>query len=572
MKHFFALTKLLFVQQYRMKPFESKRRQIGTIALVCVVAICFLPLLIGVAFVTYYMGKLGGADVNIAAMLILMCQGLVVLFGLPSVMINIFNGKDADKLLCLPVKASTIFLAKLFVVYLNEVITSVVSILIILLPYGLGAQAGYGFYVILPLAVALIPMLPLLVGCIIAMPFSALFARLKNGSVWKTVIQIVFYLVVMGLYLWMMYQMGFNSDYDNGSLLPSMDLAQQIVVKLKLVAQNMVYVHSNLMLSTSMLSTSFGPGALAFTYSLLENLALLGIVTLISFPFYKWILASSMETGGDQPRNKRRAGGEALQLKKRGVLKELMLTDFKRVIRNAQMGFQAFAGILVMPLIVVVMYFTINRDLTSGQTTIEALSSHGSYQIVAPLVIVAYMSLIGLGTNSLGLYPISRENKSLYLLKSLPIPFSKVLLGKVILATSVMLVCDLATCITVVLLFKIDWYFGIIMMVMMALLGFGCMCVTTLLDLKSPRLGWTNFNQGLKNAHNSWIAMLIGLICAAMMATVAALFVLWFTRTLSWVPIALMWVMLIGLAFAFAVLAYRTMVKRAQRYFERIEP
>ncbi|MCM1289067.1 MAG: hypothetical protein NC132_00155 [Corallococcus sp.] len=571
MKRFLSLAKLLFVQQYRMKPFESKRRKISTIVLLCIVALCFLPLIIGVAIVTYYMGKLGGPDEGVCAMLVLMCQGLVVLFGLPSVMTNIFNGKDADKLLCLPVKANTIFLAKLLVVYVNEVITSVFSILIILLPYAIGAQASFGFYLMMPFAVLLIPMLPLFVGCLVAMPFSALFSRLKNGSVWKTVIQVVFYLLVMGLYIWVMYQLGFMTDNGGDSYFPSQDLAQQMIAQLKSVAKNMVYVHPDMMLATSMLSVTFGTGAITFFLSFLENFALFGLVVLVAYPFYKWILASSLESAGGSSRRKKATDGQ-LQVKNRGVLKELIYTDFKRVVRNAQMGFQAFAGIIMMPLLVVIMYFIMNRDLESGLTTIEALSSNASYHIIAPLAIVAYMSLIGLGTNSLGLYPISRENKSLYLLKSLPISFSKILLAKVVLATGVMLVCDLLTCIMAVLLFRIEWYFGIIMMCAMALLGFGGMCVTTLLDLKAPRLGWTNFNQGLKNARNSWIAMLIGLICAAVMAAVATLFVIWFVKTLSWVAIVLMWVMLLGLAFAFAAVAYHVMVTRAQQCFEKIEP
>lgn len=570
MKRFLSLVRLLFVQQYRMKPFESKRKKAGTIALLCFVGLCFLPLIVGIAFVTYYMGKIGGPDEGLCAMLILMCQGLVVLFGLPSIMTNIFNGKDADKLLCLPLKPNTIFLAKLFVVYLNEVITSAFSILIIMLPFAIGAHASFGFYIMMPFAVLLIPMLPLFVGCLVAMPFSALFAKLKNGSVWKTVIQVVFYILIMGLYVFIMYKMGFVSDMGNDGS-SSQDLAVQMIAQLKSVAKSMVYVHPNMMLATGMLTTTFGTGALTFFLSLLENFALFGLVVLVSYPFYKWVLASSLENAGGSSRRKK-ATSEQLQVKNRGVLKELIFTDLKRVSRNAQMGFQAFAGLIMMPLIAVIMYFAINRDLDNGLTTIESLASNVTYHIIAPLAIVAYMSLIGMGTNSLGLYPISRENKSLYLLKSLPISFSKVLLAKVILATSVMLVCDLLTCITVVLLFKIEWYYGIVMMLVMALLGFGGMCVTTLLDLKSPRLGWTNFNQGLKNARNSWIAMLIGLICAAVMTVVATLFVIWFVKTLSLVAIILMWVVLFCLAFAFAALACYTMLTKAQQYFDKIEP
>ena len=87
-------------------------------------------MLIGLAVAMFFLGQLSkSADnaVNIATILIFFCQGVVLLFGIPSLITNVFSAKDADKLLFLPMRSATIFAAKLTVVYLNEVITTAVS-------------------------------------------------------------------------------------------------------------------------------------------------------------------------------------------------------------------------------------------------------------------------------------------------------------------------------------------------------------------------------------------------------------------------------------------------------------
>lgn len=219
-----------------------------------------------------------------------------------------------------------------------------------------------------------------------------------------------------------------------------------------------------------------------------------------------------------------------------------------------------------------IFYFAFNIDAEEGEG-ILSLADQALYQVIAPLVFLGYMSLLGMTSNVLGIYPVSRENKSFYLIKSLPMSFSKYLLAKVILATSAMLISDTLTCILVFALFGIKWYYALLMLVTMALMGFGAMCITTLIDLKSPKLGWTNFNQGLKNAKNSWVGMLIGVICMFVVAIIAVVCIIaWNALNKPWYMLMIMYLLIIGLSAGFAVVSYRIMTRKAQQYFDNIEP
>ena len=574
MKKFFALVKLLFTQQYKVRPKSDdkggKKKRVGTIIALIVLALCFLPLLSSVAVGVYYLGMLSEGNVYVAGFLTLLCQGLVLMFGLHAIISNVFVLKDADKLLYLPVRSHTIFMAKLTVAYLNEVITTAVTALVILLPFGIGAGASVGYYLMLLVAVATIPILPLFVGCLVSMPLSALIAKLSKSSAVKTVLRIVLYALIMAVYMYVMYGFGFFTSTPSGDNIiddPELfikNIMDDFVKQLEFVK----YLHPNFMLVSSMLAPTFLTWLGYFAAALGECIALFAIITLISLPFYHWIISVSTEGDGGF---RRKGHKEQFKASNMGVVKELMLTDLRRVARDGQLGFQSFAGIVMLPITVVLFYFLMGQSTGEDAAFLSVMALDPMYQVIAPLVIMAYMTLLGMGTNVLGLYPISRENNTVYMLKSLPVPFDKILLAKVLFATAVMLICDFLTCLLIVILFGVKWYYGIAMLISMALLCFGAMCVTTLLDLKDPKLGWTNFNQSLKNAKNSWIAMLIGLLATLAVAFVSAWFVLWYNYTPMWYVSLLMWLFLFGLSAGFAAVSYKILVGKSQRYFEQIE-
>lgn len=572
MKKFFSLVRLLFVQQFRTRPTtaeKGKKKRGGAIALGVLLVVCFAPMIIGVIVAMYYMGKISAGNKYIGSFILLVSQGFVLVFGVHSIMSNVFAVRDADMLLYLPLHAPVIFLVKLTVAYLNELITSAVVVAISLLPFGIGAGASFFYYIMLPIALAVLPMLPMLVGTLVAMPLSALVTFFGKNSAIKTILRILIYVIIVAIYMYAMYNFGFLTGSENGNFFDNpevyfQDIMDEFLQKLQIV---MPYFHPDYMLMTCMCATEAGVWALGLAAALLENVALLGLVFLVSMPFYHKMLTLSVENGDAGKRGRK----EQYKVKNVGVLRELMRADIKRTLRDAQVGFQSFAGIIMMPLVVVIMYFFFGLSDQGDASLLETMGISPLYQVVAPLVILSYMTFLGCSTNVLGLYPISRENKSLYVLKSLPVPFAKILLAKVLLATTVMLASDLLSCVLIVALFRVKWYYGIAAFTTMALVSFGSMCVTTLLDLKTPNLGWDNFKQGIKNGKNSIVAMLIAFLCVVAIVTVSVPFAILYGFTSGWYFVLLMWIANLALGSVFAAVAYKVMKGKADKYFERIE-
>ncbi|MCH5156287.1 MAG: hypothetical protein J1G02_00245 [Clostridiales bacterium] len=572
MKRYLSLVRLMFLQQFKTRATAEgvKKKRGGSVVLIVILAVCFTPLVVAIAVSMYYMGKLSNGNVYVGTYLTLNCQGLVLMFGLHTIISNVFTVRDADKLLYLPVRAHVIFLSKLTVAYLNEIITTAASIVCMLLPFGIGAGVGATYYLMLLVALVLIPMLPMLIGCIIAMPLSALIASFGKNSVFRTVLRIAIYLLVIGLYMYVMYNFGFLVGTENGNILVNPELYIQSVIDdfIARMSSVMPYFHPNYMMMSSMFASSFTGWIVGFVVTIVEHLALLALVVLIALPFYKRLLVLSLEDGGGAIRKN---GKEPYKLRNTGVVRGLVMSDLRRTARDGQMGFQSFAGIVMMPIVVVLLYVFMGLSDEGDTSFLQLMSLSPYYQVVGPLIILAYMTFVGLSTNVLGLYPISRENKSVAILKSLPVSFKKILLSKVVLATAVMVVSDFVTCLLIVVLLRIKWYYGLAMLVSLSLIGFGSMCITTLLDLKYPRFGWANYNQSLKTTKNGWIAMLIGLVTIVEIALISVMFVVWYSLTDAWYVILFMWLMIFAAMFVFAVVAYMIMTKRANKYFENIE-
>ena len=571
MTKFFSLVGLMFKQQFRTKPTESgKKSKAGTIVLFVVLAIVFVPVAIYIFIGCLGLGKYVSANLpqdtyaGIVGTLLLGVQGVTLLFGFHGVLVNVFNCKDADKLLYLPIKGTTVFWAKFFVAYVNEAVAGALLLFVTVLPFGIGMGVGIGYYLTLLFALLLVPLLPMLVSTLLAMPLSMLSAKIgKNGAV-KTVFNVLLYLAVMALYIWLMQQFGYGGNGDE-NITDEEALKKIVAMIVDHISAAIVYVHPDYMMAKTFVATDW-TGLGDFALGLAEFAALFALLALISKAFYGKMLTLTVEGGGSSIQKNKKP----LQIdKKSGVISQLIASDFKRVVRDPQMGFQAFAGMLIAPLIVVIFAIGFSTGNDIGVSLGEFIKQNG---MIVGMSLMIYLTLLTAGTNVLGLFPMSRENKSLYLLKTLPIPFEKVLLAKVLLATLVALVTDFITAILVVFVAGFNPLSALLLMLGLLAYGFGNMCLTTRMDLKSPKIGWSNFQTSLKNSKNSWIAMLLGLLSGVIVCVTSMGFLLWHSvsgaRYIEW----LMWIAIDLVGALYAFVGYRIMRNSAEKLFEKIEP
>ena len=563
-RHFWTVVGVLLKDQFRAKPTANetkqkrKRRAVSTGLVYILIVVGFSPLLALIGYTIYSLGALRlGMYAETVAFLILVCQGVVLLFSFQSILRNVFMCADGHRLLCLPLTSATIFAAKLFVAYLFETITSVVMAVALLVPFGIGAGFSLSYILMLLPVTVLLPVLPMFIGILLCIPLSMLLNRLKNHNVLRLVFQVLFFLAAMALYMVFLNSMYKFDGSGNGDVNALVVLLRSLLENISGVVK---YVYPVYWMGVTMTSAVWSDVLLGFLGALVCAAVMFLLAVLCALPMYKRNLVGQNE-GSSGARKK------SVQFKQRGIVAELAVTDAKRMFRDKQFGLPALLGIVMLPIISVFMFVGFNAGSEGG----GALNSFPIYQLIAPLALFAYMLLIGMSANPIVMYPISRENRAFYLLKTYPIGLSYIFKAKLLLSSLSILAGYLLTGILSGILFDIDWIYVVFMTVSMSLYAFAQMCIVTIFDLKNPKLNWTNFNQSLKNSRTVWQSMLVSLVVILVIAGIGVAFGFWYLYSGMDYIITVMWIAVIVLGVAFSAVSYKLLISMGKKLFARID-
>ena len=563
-RHFWTVVGVLLKDQFRAKPTANetkqkrKRRAVSTGLVYILIVVGFSPLLALIGYTIYSLGALRlGMYAETVAFLILVCQGVVLLFSFQSILRNVFMCADGHRLLCLPLTSATIFAAKLFVAYLFETLTSVVMAVALLVPFGIGAGFSLSYFLMLLPVTVLLPVLPMFIGILLCIPLSMLLNRLKNHNVLRLVFQVLFFLAAMALYMVFLNSMYKFDGSGNGDVNALVVLLRSLLENISGVVK---YVYPVYWMGVAMTSAVWSDVLLGFLGALACAAVMFLLAVLCALPMYKRNLVGQNE-GSSGARKK------SVQFKQRGIVAELAVTDAKRMFRDKQFGLPALLGIVMLPIISVFMFVGFNAGSEGG----GALNAFPIYQLIAPLVLFAYMLLIGMSANPIVMYPISRENRAFYLLKTYPIGLSYIFKAKLLLSSLSILAGYLLTGILSGILFDIDWIYVVFMTVSMSLYAFAQMCIVTIFDLKNPKLNWTNFNQSLKNSRTVWQSMLVSLVVILVIAGIGVAFGFWYLYSGMDYIITVMWIAVIVLGVAFSAVSYKLLISMGKKLFARIE-
>lgn len=582
MTKYIALTKSLLTQQFRGKPVATSKGKngkkskgtAGKIGIAVLLIFAFSPIVLMIVAACFAIGALHATidSSSTVAFMMLAIQSFVLIFGLPSLINGIFAPKDGDKLLYLPVSTATIFASKLTVAYVNELITAVVGVLIVLLPFGIGAGMGVGYYILLVPTVLLLPILPLTIGCILSLPLSALVRRFFNNTTIKTVVSILLFAGIMGVYMYGIFSLTSfleNIDIATGGMTDAE--AQQYVMSIvngfvDSIDGVMPYFLPNYLMATAMVATAVGSLLLNTLGAVGVNALLLAIAVLLAITTYAKNMSKSQEGSG----TKRNKGNQKQYVyTSRAILPTMIITNLKRFFRDSDISMQMILGLLMPAFIVVI--FGISFSMGAEDAGDLAMLSDPLVQMIIGLGLLAYLVLLCSASNVLAVYPFSLERNRLYMFKILPVTIETIMLSKVLMSTMLLTVCSVICAIVAIFTINLSWYAGIFMCIAMAIYQFATMCVTTYLDVRKPKLDWENYQSGLKNSKGSLISLLCGLIVMSVISGVGVVFVIWYMSMPSVIIEIFMWLAIIVVGLLYAYIAYRHLVFHGKRAFDNLE-
>lgn len=454
-----------------------------------VIALSCLPMEIIICVALYHMTLLCVQHSIVAELinLVVTAAELVIFFFLiQSILTVLYATDDSAFVSSLPLKPSSVFLARLTQVYLNELAIAAYLLFPVLLTIGITADLnGYplsaGFYPLTILIVAVAPFLPLVLATLLSLPLIWLSSFFKKRAAFSTIALILLFTVVFTAYFLIVPNMGDISNVEN--------LSDGIIRFFRTFSTVM---YPNKVLVEFCVGINAGINFAIFAAIWMGVAAL--IITLAAF-FYKRAVRAGLETGASAFNTKQKVESE------KKLLSALMLNDFRNLIRFPSLAVSSCINIVLAPILTCVM-FVFMKDSPS-----EFLSGE-----IAPIGMIFFYSVILCGgANNVASLAFTREGQSFFIARHLPIPAKTAVTEKFLLAYLFSIAAIIPLFIIAVALVKMHIVNALLFALLLAVTCAGLNALSIYTDMKRPILDWKNTTDIQKNNFRVIIPTLIGM-------------------------------------------------------------
>ena len=404
---------------------------------------------------------------------------------------TLFQFSDYDMVMSLPVSTAGIVASRIIVLYLYDLVFT----LIILLPgnivYGIFANAGVGFYFISIILAFFVPLIPILVGTIIGLLITIASARFRYSNLVTLVLS-------LGLFCaYMIIMMGVSTSPDPEAVFT--ELANTLMAKVYgMYPLTKMYVQAATEFNwLSILGFILISAAIFFLFCLLTGKGFKKINTLVAS-------------------TKAKSNYKMNTLKTSGVMMSLYKKELKRYVSSPMYVLNSAAGILLLT-IAIIMFMVSGQEKIGEMLEMPLLADNiGNF--------IPILLLFGVGMTCTTAASISLEGKSLWILKSLPITPSQIFIGKAMV--------NLTVTVPIILLDTIIFglYLKMTLLQMIAAIMLPCAGAAFIsffglfLNMKFPRFDWKSEMEVVKQGIPTLLALLIGMVLG--MLPVGAMFLM----------------------------------------------
>ncbi|QQY80010.1 ABC-2 type transport system permease protein [Keratinibaculum paraultunense] len=477
--------------------FNNKRDRLQTI----LIAIALLSLIPTYIMIVSGLVKIYEAYIGIGQKTMFLLNGfiyaqlIVLLFGFLYVMSKYYFSNDLNVLVPLPLRPKDIVGAKFVTLMVNEYLTSLPIILPFIIIYGTRGKEGLLYWIYSFILIIFLPIIPLALASIIVM----LFMKYTNIKGRKDLLRVVGYIILLIALL------GFQFKIQS--------IAQQSVLKgedfFLEMAQN-----SNILVRK--LGLVFPPSMWA-ALSLGNYSSIGGVFNLLLFVgtsvIVFWIMIQLSEKlffegliGGLEVAT----AGKHKEVKTEDLSKSsppflsIGLKEIKILLRTPVYLLNSVLGVLILPLVMVIST-TMNGKEVLGELS---MLTEGNSHIVS-LVGIGIITMFGV-MNCVGCTTFSREGKSFWIQRVMPIKARDQIFGRILSSLFVQIIGIISLLASLAFIINIDFE-NIFWITTLGLLGSVAMTeLGMVIDIFRPLLDWDNPQKAMKQNLNVLIAMGIG--------------------------------------------------------------
>ena len=522
MKRFFMLFRTLLninfgISALKYRFTREKKKRWEPILILCAIVFGFAPLIVMYTLMMTGIFIAGNSLANpqpemVLTLAFLLSQLMILFFGMFYIMGSFYFSQDLETLVPLPLKPYEVMGSKFLVVMVNEYLTALPLLLPPLLIYGIGMGEGVVYWIKCIFMLLAAPVFPLAIGAVFIMLLMRVVNLRKNKDLLAIIGGFAGLILALGLNFFIQrIPKGSSTEFLKNLLESQSGLIKEIGSKFP------PSIWATFGLSDNGL-VGFGYFALFMGTAIALFVLLLWLSNLV---FYKALVA------GQEVSRKRKAFTNAeisrQYNKETSPVLAILIREWKLLLRTPIYVINGLTGAIMGPFIIIIMFFAQGSNPETKQI-LDAINNP-AYQVYITLGALGIM-LFTAGMNLVASTSVSREGKSFWIAKMIPVSPGKQVLAKLLQGYMVSALGVIVTCITAGIFAR----FSLFSILLILFIGLVCSVPLTslnlILDVFNPKLIWNSEQEAIKQNMNGILGMLVSLLFLAVLAAFAVVMLL----------------------------------------------
>ncbi|MBE5733043.1 MAG: hypothetical protein E7353_08470 [Clostridiales bacterium] len=540
MREIFLIIPLLFKSEFRKKPGEKRSPVMANLILGALLLV--YSIIGGIQMIpTFDALSKTGLLAGFVCVIFLLSTLVSTLFSLAPMLSLLYFSKDGEFYLHLPLKSSSVYMAKMIYLYVSQLYISALICAPMLIILGITQNLSFAFYALILIGVLTIPFLGLLLSSVLALPIIALSKFFKNRGAVSSIALILTFALVIGGYMALTLSGGSLSSAQTAEIMtPLINTVTNFAIPFTAIA------------NASMLlpQTAFGLYSVevAFLINIAVVIVFFALVVFLSLlvgkAFYNKGVSALLEN-----RKSTQKGDNVL--KKNKQFSTLLALEAKTVMRNSSLAFNVVGSFILCPVMAVALAIGMDGDFLG---------------YIAFGMVYAIVVGMGVSMNTCACIAFSKDGENFYAIKYLPINKNKVIGAKLVFPWLLSSTFTIVSIIIALIIMKQDWYhyFAIIPI---PLLSLGMSAMDMLWDLRRPNLSWHSVSELAKSTSNVLVPTFIGLgLMGVLLVAIVSFLVIFFELGYLF---AYVFVFLVGITLS--AIFVPLLFKKGEKMIEKVE-
>ena len=392
----------------------------------------------------------------------------------------LFNCKDDNLLLSLPIKRRTVLFVRIFKFYVFELLYNSLFLLPAMIVYAINVRVGISYYIVSLFMLLLLPIIPIVISCLIGGFISNTSSKFK----FKNMAQVI----VTTLLLLIIFYFSFNMENILSNFTNNASHINSIITSLYYPAKAYVKMVTNFKI---------------------VDLILFIVINILIFIIGIYIMGIRYFNINSKVKEERNISKSKKYIVKVNSPKiSLIRKELNRFFNTPVFMINAGFGLVLFIVGIIAICFKfdslVSGIIMEGEISINEINSY------IPIILYGFVCFTSFMT-SISSSMISLEGKSFNILKSLPVKSTIIIMSKV--ATSVLIMIPVILLGDIIMFIKFSFNIIEILMIIIGsiILPLVSETIGILVNLKYPKMDAENDTEVVKQSMSSMISVFIGM-------------------------------------------------------------